>query len=491
SGGAAGANGGGGDGVLAMGPGATVSNSGTIAGEANSVSFAATGDVLIARAGAHFIGAIAGGGGTFELAGGRGTITGLGGAGVVSGSVSASFGGFAHYAIGAKGSWTLGGVNAIAADQSLTFDGALDVTGRLSLAATRGTLTVDAGGSVVFSGLNEALAGTIAGAGTVAFTSGSVVFNESTLTAAHLTVSGAAVTLIGQIVQSGTLSLTRGHLAIGAGGAILTGGGTLALSDSQANTVVGLSAADPLQNFNTISGAGMLGAGQMDLINRDDGVIVGSGANALIIDTGANLIANAGLIEATRAGGVVIDSVLLSSGLIEAAGGMLTVNARVIGLGQAAIAAGALIFNGAFSQNVTFSGTSGFLELAQSQGYGGSIAGFSKTGGTSLDLRDIAFKSAGEATFSGTASSGTLTVTDGTHTAHITLIGDYLGSTFTASSDGHGGTTVIDPRTRAPSPHPLIAAMASLGAGGASLEHLAAYRFHASPTLLGPRTQLA
>src|SRR4029077_1948201 len=42
-------------------------------------------------------------------------------------------------------------------------------------------------------------------------------------------------------------------------------------------------------------------------------------------------------------------------------------------------------------------------------------------------------------------AGGTLTVSDGTHTAKITLLGDYSLSTFTPSSDGHGGTSVVDP----------------------------------------------
>ena len=45
----------------------------------------------------------------------------------------------------------------------------------------------------------------------------------------------------------------------------------------------------------------------------------------------------------------------------------------------------------------------------------------------------------------GNATGGTLTVTDGTKTAHIALSGDYLSSTWTLSSDGKGGTTVVDP----------------------------------------------
>ncbi|WP_291736527.1 hypothetical protein, partial [Bradyrhizobium sp.] len=48
-------------------------------------------------------------------------------------------------------------------------------------------------------------------------------------------------------------------------------------------------------------------------------------------------------------------------------------------------------------------------------------------------------------TFSGNTTRGTLTVTDGTVTASVALLGNYMASTFTASSDGHGGTLVVDP----------------------------------------------
>jgi hypothetical protein len=140
----------------------------------------------------------------------------------------------------------------------------------------------------------------------------------------------------------------------------------------------------------------------------------------------------------------------------------------VTSAGSAVISAGTLTFGSSFSEAVAFTGTSGELVLAQSQGYVAQISGFSLTGGTSLDLKDIGFVSAGEATFSGTATSGVLTVTDGVHTAHITLIGDYLTSTFTASSDGHGGVIVVDPRRPAStaSPHAFIAAMAGLAPTG-------------------------
>jgi hypothetical protein len=38
-----------------------------------------------------------------------------------------------------------------------------------------------------------------------------------------------------------------------------------------------------------------------------------------------------------------------------------------------------------------------------------------------------------------------LTVNDGSHSATIALLGQYLASAFVTASDGHGGTLVTDP----------------------------------------------
>jgi len=67
-----------------------------------------------------------------------------------------------------------------------------------------------------------------------------------------------------------------------------------------------------------------------------------------------------------------------------------------------------------------------------------------------IDLRDIAFiattgkKGQTHVSFTEAASnlSGTLTVTDGIHTASIQLLGSYIASEFVAASDGHGGTLI-------------------------------------------------
>jgi hypothetical protein len=110
--------------------------------------------------------------------------------------------------------------------------------------------------------------------------------------------------------------------------------------------------------------------------------------------------------------------------------------------------AGALEFTGGVGpgQAVTFdAGSTGTLRLDQSQGFAGTVAGLAHSGSNFLDLSDIAFGAGTKATYSGTAAGGTLHVTDGTHTANISLIGDYTGATFVAATDNHGGTLVHDP----------------------------------------------
>ena len=46
-------------------------------------------------------------------------------------------------------------------------------------------------------------------------------------------------------------------------------------------------------------------------------------------------------------------------------------------------------------------------------------------------------------------------MTDGTHTANIALLGNYLASTFVPSSDGHGGTSIVNPASVTLAQYPL------------------------------------
>jgi len=117
----------------------------------------------------------------------------------------------------------------------------------------------------------------------------------------------------------------------------------------------------------------------------------------------------------------------------------------------AMIEAGAkLELTGAVSGSITFNAATGTLVLDHASQFTGRLIHLSGDGTTSnsnqIDLKDIAFGSGTSASYSGDTTGGVLTVTDAqSHTAHLSLVGDYTHSTFNLSNDGSGGTLVIDP----------------------------------------------
>ena len=100
---------------------------------------------------------------------------------------------------------------------------------------------------------------------------------------------------------------------------------------------------------------------------------------------------------------------------------------------------------GPYAGEAIFAGTAGTLQLDSTTGFTGTVAGM--TGQDTLDLRDIGFGATTTLGFAENSSGtgGTLSVSDGRHTANIALLGHYMASTFVASSDGHGGTAVVEP----------------------------------------------
>jgi hypothetical protein len=384
---------------------------------------------------------------------------------------------------------TLEGSGSLFGGNSLIFDngkgGVVDANGAAALVlSTPGSTLTNAGtlegtgsgGLIISSTTIAGTGGTIlAGAGSsVTLTSSTVTggFMDTAATGQITIGNGSTVTLDGVTSDAGTI-LVDGAASVTSlifdKNASLTGGGTLELSASKNNIVVGTKASVTLTNVNdTIEGAGKLGDNKLILVNDATGVIDADSKLGLVIGTKTNTIINAGLIEATGKGDKgTITSVVNNTGTLEADFGTLTINAVVVGSGRAVIDDGTLNFGASVAENIAFTGTTGKLSLADSLGYTGQISGFSTKGRTSLDLKDVGFVSSTEATFSGTASGGVLTVTDGTHTAHINLVGNYLNSTFVASSDGDGGVKVVDPAPQVPSTHALVAAMASLGAAPA------------------------
>jgi len=93
--------------------------------------------------------------------------------------------------------------------------------------------------------------------------------------------------------------------------------------------------------------------------------------------------------------------------------------------------------HGVSNQSVSFEGTSGELKLDDARAFTGQVSGLA--GSDVLDPADVSFGPNTTAIFLGDATGGTLTVTDGTHTANISLVGNYLSSNWDLSSGGSGG----------------------------------------------------
>ena len=329
--------------------------------------------------------------------------------------------------------------------------------------------------------------------GVAAYGGGNTVFNAGTIVgngtwAVRLTDAtdeldvAAGAAFIGTVEGGGgTLGLTSG---VGTLSGLMAGG---------AVTVTGSMAATTFHDFDTlIVGGTFRSLGDVSVAAGQTLEATGS----LTLGGGKAKVVNAGLIEAEGPGLLTIKGAIQNTGTLAVLLGTITVTGAVTGAGVAHIDSGRLDFMASFTEDVTFTGASqrpGILELAQSQSYSGTVSGFSKVGRTFLDLDDIAFGKATTATYAGTKTGGTLTVTDGAHTAHIALLGDYRHSTFVVASDGNGGTKVHDPATPAPAwaaSGRFIAAMAGLaGSGGVPAPSAEPWR-SAHAGLAAPRDEL-
>jgi autotransporter passenger strand-loop-strand repeat protein len=193
------------------------------------------------------------------------------------------------------------------------------------------------------------------------------------------------------------------------------------------------------------------------IVGGDEFILAGGHASAATVSGGFEVISSGGSTD-----GAVIDA---GGGLIVYAGG---------GIGASLTLAGGVAYIGGpigAGSTVTFSGSGGRLVLDDPASFAGHIAGLNLPSQL-VDLSGFAYSSAETRSWTEAANntSGTLTVTDGAKTATLTLLGSYVTSNFTLSSDGAGGTLIVDPPIRAPT---LMAqAMASvMPVGGGSEGH--------------------
>ena len=237
--------------------------------------------------------------------------------------------------------------------------------------------------------------------------------------------AGANLELIGTIHNSGTIDIdpavsgpVPGSLEIH-GTVTLDGGGTVTL-DGPSDQIVAASGGGTLNNYETISGNGSIGHagdGTLALHNESGGVIAATGG-ALTIDTGTTFI-NDGTIEANSGGTLVIDDAVTGAVSATLDGGTLEIGAGATD-----------------AQTVTFGAAGGKLQIDKGGSFSGGIAGL--VAGDQIDLSTIGYGLGTTATYVGNATGGTLTVTDGTNSVALQLVGDYTGAHFAGSADSNG-----------------------------------------------------
>jgi hypothetical protein len=366
------------------------------------------------------------------------------------------------------------GSGALILTSAIVNNGVLRATGAGTL-EFENTGLVQNGASQVVSATNKSTVmlgsgselslGTLKAAG-----SGKVVVSGGTIDRMTLlgTIEVESGTLADDVVNKGTIDLDDGGL--NAYRATLSGGGVV---DMQGDITGNFQASYVTNLDNTIIGSGLITGNVVNEVeflftNGAHGLIDADGTSAglTIGENTADTVVNDGTIECTAAGGLTFGGSLQNSGVIVVAAGTASVLGTLTGPGSLDVDDATLVIKKATSAFVTFTGKSGELVLDASQSFGGAIIGFSKTGGTTLDVNDIPFAGGTEALYAGGNAGGVLTVTDQVKTAHIQLQGDYLGETFRVASDGNGGTLVVAHKTAsAPAaPDAFVSAMASMAA---------------------------
>jgi autotransporter passenger strand-loop-strand repeat protein len=181
-------------------------------------------------------------------------------------------------------------------------------------------------------------------------------------------------------------------------------------------------------------------SGETVSITQSDSGATVQGGGILIIDGGGtetSATINPGGVETVASGGTDFGATVGSGGseLVMAGG---TASDAVIGGGTLEIADG-----GTLAGAVDFAG-SGTLQIDGAAMPAATISGFGV--GQTIDLAGVAYDGAGSATL---AAGNVLQVSEGGQTYSLDLdpTQNYAGHGFALASDGHGGTTIVDPQS--------------------------------------------
>jgi len=179
-----------------------------------------------------------------------------------------------------------------------------------------GTLITAKGGTIETVGGNGALDGITNG---VINNRGILLVNSQTQLDLSGVINNTSSILVDQEGNSGSTRLRLISQDV-----TLQGAGKVTLSANTLNQVYGAHGNNRLTNVdNTIAGGGQIGVGaSLYLMNGAKGIISANTAAALTINTGGNLVTNAGTMQATGTGGLVISSTAVNNagGTIQSVG---------------------------------------------------------------------------------------------------------------------------------------------------------------------------
>jgi len=354
----------------------------------------------------------------------------------------------------------------------LTLDDGTTITGGTLTIGVAGTLEVSSDSGAALSDVNVENSGAVQ------------VDLDSMLALCVTTITGGELTIAGTLDATGTSAITDANITIADTGLVEATGGVLTIDPDNS---VGITNHGTLEAnggeldivHEAVTNTGMLQAIDDSIlklvsltVTNDDGHVSVELQSTLdlvdaiikggTIDVAGTLdatgnsaidgatIVNTNLLEVTG-GTLTIDAAsdIDNQGTVEANGGTLIVKGALSG--EAKIAGASLLELGANSEDayehvhITFTdGSTGTLKIDHAESFNGEVSGLDDN---TLDLGDIKWDSHTTVSFSGDSHGGMLTIINNDvpgEVAQIHLDGDYLGSSWSATDDGSGGTKIAE-----------------------------------------------
>jgi len=250
-----------------------------------------------------------------------------------------------------------------------TNSGTMEASNGSTLTFAGGTVNNTGGTILAQTGSTVSLNSVTITAGTFSTVGSGVILDAAASTLSGPTLSSGSLlqipnngslTVSGTFVNNGTVTLNstanNTDLIAGSGGLTLSGGGAITMGSAANNRIYGATGSTLITNVNnTISGAGFIGVGQLELNNQ--GLINAnvSGLSIVLSPSGTGFT-NTGTMEATNGG-----TLQFGSGLYANAGGTVAAGANAV-----------LLFSGAsFSGGTINVGGTGALQLSANAGLSG------------------------------------------------------------------------------------------------------------------------